>query len=102
MASTTEYSLSELGPWKAVGGDPSSATVWESPDPHHSGNSVYYSQRSGGMYVDGNQRPIYFEGTEPRQRGFPRPEDAAALGTPFQQWESGLTTEEWAAWIGLE
>ena len=105
MASVTEYRLSELGPWEPVGDDwdnEAEASVWKSPDPHHTGEVIYYCGRSGGMYVDGNQRPIYFTGTDPRRRGFPSPKEAAVTMPPFLQWESSLSADAWAAWIGLE
>ena len=105
MASVTEYSLSGLGPWEALGDDwddEAHASVWRSPDPYHTGDFIYYCGRSGGVYVDVNQRPIYFAGTDPRCRGFPPPEEAAAMGTPFMQWESALSADAWAARVGLE
>ena len=102
MASVTEYTLSELGPWKAVGEPEATASCWESPDPHHPGSLIFYSGRSGGMYVDLNLRPIHFAGTAPRDRGFPRPEEAAAVGTPSQRWESSLSAVEWCDWMGIE
>ena len=95
MSSLVEYNLSELGPWEAVGGDEATASVWVSPDPHHAGFDIYYSEKSGGMYVTGACDPICFEGNLYRP-GFPRPEEAAgaAVGTPREQWEHSLSSEE--------
>ena len=46
---------------------------------------------STGQYLGGpNNQPIYFAGTDPRQPGFPPPEDENDVGTPRDQWELAL------------
>ena len=43
---------------------------------------------STGQFLGGpNNQPIYFAGTDPRQPGFPPPEDENDVGTPRDQWE---------------
>ena len=59
------------------------------------------TMRSGGIYLDGNLEPIYFEGNL-RRPGFPRPEEAAVIMSPPLQWELSLSTEEWWDYMGLE
>ena len=93
---------------EAVGvdpGDEANASVWISPDPHHAGNFVFYCGNSGGIYVDGSEPPraIHFAGTHPSRRGFPSPEEDAAVGTPLRRFMDGLMMRgEWCDWIGIE
>ena len=76
--------------------------MWMSPDPLRAGQHIYYTEVFK-RYTDSNDEPIYFAGTDPRRDpGFPPPEDAAQVMAPREQWVSGLTNEQWYAYMGLE
>ena len=55
-----------------------------------SGN-IFYSEITA-LYTNGQGNLIYFEGTEPRE-----PNSPPLVGTPREQYEQGLTAEEWFA-----
>ena len=41
---------------------------------------------------DEDSHPIFFEGTDPRRRGFPLPKDESDVGKPREQFERALRT----------
>ena len=43
---------------------------------------------------DEDSHPIFFEGTDPRRRGFPLPEDESDVGKPREQFERALRCED--------
>ena len=45
---------------------------------------------------------IYFEGTDPRHPGVPPQGPRGWVKTPREQFEDGLTVQEWYAYTGLE
>ena len=62
-----------------------------SPDPIYPGREIFYFE-ANGVYVrpqsPNTSEPVYFAGTDPRDPGFPPPEDEAEVGNPRVQWES--------------
>ena len=55
------------------------------------GREIFYFE-ANGVYVrpqsPNTSEPVYFAGTDPRDPGFPPPEDEAEVGNPRVQWES--------------
>ena len=97
MASVLEYHLRDLGPWSGggVAGDEATTTLWVSPDPYHPGSDIYYSEVTMRYTHDRNMEGVFFVGTHPRDLGFPALEDAAAAGTPREQWEAAARQRGW-------
>ena len=62
-----------------------------SPDPIYPGREIFYIEATG-VYMrplsPNTSEPLYFAGTDPRDPGFPPPEDEAEVGNPRVQWES--------------
>ena len=82
MHSVPEYNLRDLGPWDIEGMD-----LWSTNVPLNPMLFIWWVP-STGQYLGGpNNQPIYFAGTDPRQPGFPPPEDENDVGTPRDQWE---------------
>ena len=93
MASAPEYNLRDMGPWEPGTGNAATTTMWVSPDPiyKYPGREIFYFE-ANGVYVrpqsPNTSEPVYFAGTDPRDPGFPPPEDEAEVGNPRVQWES--------------
>ena len=100
MSSVLEYSLRNMGPWEGAGGGGNEATTttWVSPDPLRDGCDIYYDEVTERYISTATMDPVYFAGTNPRQCGFPPPEDARDVGTPREQWEASLRSEDPEAW----
>ena len=69
-----------------------------SPDPLHDGGNIFYSEITR-LYTNGLGNSIYFEGTDPRSPGVPN--SPPVVGTPRQQFEEGLTVQEWYAYMDV-
>ena len=93
MASAPEYNLRDMGPWEPGTGNAATTTMWVSPDPIYPGREIFYFE-ANGVYVrpqsPNTSEPVYFAGTDPRDPGFPPPEDEAEVGNPRVQWERSL------------
>ena len=92
MASAPEYNLRDMGPWEPGTGERShddDVGVAGSHLPR--GREIFYVE-ANGVYVrpqsPNTSEPVYFAGTDPRDPGFPPPEDEAEVGNPRVQWES--------------
>ena len=75
-----------------------------SPDPIYPGRQIFYSEANGVYWrplSPNTSEPIYFEGTDPRNPGVPPPDEAIVVGTPREQFEKGLTVEEWLAYMDV-
>ena len=103
MATVPEYRLDMLGPWKSAhgAGTEAEATIWESPDPLRPDGMIYYSETTQ-RYTNAAGEYIYFEGTDPRHPGVPPQGPRGWVKTPREQFEDGLTVQEWYAYTGLE
>ena len=84
MHSVYEYNLRDLGPWDFEG-----QNLWSANDPFNPMLSLWWQEigPTARQYLDANARPIYFAGTDPRQPGYPPPEDENDVGNPREQWE---------------
>ena len=84
MHSVYEYNLRDLGPWDFEG-----QNLWSANDPFNPMLSLWWQEigPTARQYLDANARPIYFASTDPRQPGYPPPEDENDVGNPREQWE---------------
>ena len=76
----------------------------QSPPPcvgvsYHYGSAAFTSNHRHPLPVG---QHIYFEGTDPRHPGVPPQGPRGWVKTPREQFEDGLTVQEWYAYTGLE
>ena len=58
----------------------------------------FYSETTA-LYTNGLGSPIYFKGTDPHNPGVPN--SPPVVGTPREQFEEGLTVQEWHAYMDV-